>query len=96
MSYKIIPTETFKAQVKTLQKKYPHIRKDLEDLSRRLKQNPKTGKALGKGCDTDEEKSRHGAAKRWDSVVNNWRNLAQSGFYVNRDPQLLGKELRHI
>ena len=49
MSYKIIPTETFKTQVKTLQKKYPHIRKDLEDLSRRLKQNPKNGKALGSG-----------------------------------------------
>ena len=49
MSYKIIPTETFKAQVRALQKKYPHIRKDLEDLSRRLKQNPKGGKALGRG-----------------------------------------------
>ncbi len=46
MSYKIIPTETFKAQVRALQKKYPHIRKD---LSQRLKQNPKTGKALGRG-----------------------------------------------
>ncbi len=49
MSYKIIPTETFKTQVKTLQKKYPHICKDLEDLSRRLKHNPKSGKALGRG-----------------------------------------------
>jgi len=46
MSSKIIPTETFKIQVKTLQKKYPHIRKD---LSQRLKQNPKTGKALVRG-----------------------------------------------
>ena len=49
MSYKIIPTETFKTQVKTLQKKYPHIRQDLKDLSKRLKHNPKSGKALGKG-----------------------------------------------
>ena len=32
MSYKIIPTETFKTQVKTLQKKYPHIRQDLKDV----------------------------------------------------------------
>ena len=37
MSYKIIPTETFKAQVRTLQKKYPRIRQDLKDLSKRLK-----------------------------------------------------------
>jgi mRNA-degrading endonuclease RelE of RelBE toxin-antitoxin system len=49
MSYKIIPTETFKTQVRTLQKKYPHIRQDLKDLSKRLKHNPKSGKALGKG-----------------------------------------------
>ncbi len=43
MSYKIIPTETFKTQVKTLQKKYPHIRQDLKDLSKRLKHNPSIG-----------------------------------------------------
>ena len=49
MSYKIIPTETFKTQVRTLQKKYPHIRQDLKDLSKRLKHNPKSGKALGRG-----------------------------------------------
>jgi hypothetical protein len=39
MSYKIIPTETFKTQARTLQKKYPHIRQDLKDLSKRLKNN---------------------------------------------------------
>ena len=49
MSYKIIPTETFKTQVRTLQKKYPHIREDLKDLSKRLQNNPKSGKALGRG-----------------------------------------------
>jgi len=49
MSYKIIPTETFKAQVRALQKRYPRIRQDLKDLSKRLKQNPKSGKALGRG-----------------------------------------------
>lgn len=49
MSYKIIPTETFKTQVRTLQKKYSHIRRDLKDLNKRLLYNPKSGKALGKG-----------------------------------------------
>ena len=49
MSYKIIPTESFKAQVRTLQKKYPRIRQDLKELNQRLKQNLKSGKALGKG-----------------------------------------------
>lgn len=49
MSYKIIPTEYFKNQVRSLQKNYPHIRHDLKELVRILKQNPKEGKALGKG-----------------------------------------------
>lgn len=48
MSYKIIPTEYFKGQVRSLQKNYPHIRHDLKELSRTLSQNPKAGKALGK------------------------------------------------
>ena len=49
MNYKIIPTEYFKKQVRSLQKNYPHIRYDLKDLVRILKQNPKEGKRLGKG-----------------------------------------------
>ena len=49
MSYKIIPTETFKTHVRILQKKYHHIHQDLKILGKRLKHNPKSGKALGKG-----------------------------------------------
>ncbi len=49
MSYKIIPTETFKTQVRTLQKKYPHIRQDLQDLSKRLKHNPRAVRHQVKG-----------------------------------------------
>jgi mRNA-degrading endonuclease RelE of RelBE toxin-antitoxin system len=48
MNYKIIPTEYFKQQVRELIKAYPNIRKDLKELSRMLKENPKTGKPLGK------------------------------------------------
>ncbi|MDI6792441.1 MAG: hypothetical protein QME81_06185 [bacterium] len=50
MSYKIIPTEYFKQQVRSLQKSYPQIRHDLKALTGTLKQNPKAGKALGKGA----------------------------------------------
>jgi len=49
MSYKIIPTESFKQQVRALQKTYPHIRHDLKELNQTLKGNPKSGKPLGKG-----------------------------------------------
>jgi len=49
-----------------------------------------------KGYETDEEKAKHAAAKRWISAVNNWGNLGGWCFHVCRDPQLLGKELEHI
>jgi len=48
MNYKVIPTEYFKQQVRELMKYYPNIRKDLKELSRMLKENPKAGKPLGK------------------------------------------------
>ncbi len=48
MNYKIIPSEYFKQQVRELIKVYPNIRRDLKALSAMLKQNPKSGKPLGK------------------------------------------------
>lgn len=48
--------------------------------------------ALKKDYETDEEKAKHAAAKRWVSAANNWRNLGEWCFHVCRDPQLLGKE----
>ncbi len=48
MNYKIIPTEYFKQQARLLLKDYPCIRKDLKELNRMLKENPKCGKSLGK------------------------------------------------
>ncbi|WP_045217336.1 hypothetical protein [Desulfonatronovibrio magnus] len=47
MSYKLIPTQTFKDEVYQLIKKYPSIKSDLKDLSVILKNNPKAGNALG-------------------------------------------------
>ncbi len=49
-----------------------------------------------KGYETDEEKAKHAAAKRWISAVNNWGDIGEWYFNVCRDPQLLGKELEHI
>jgi hypothetical protein len=48
------------------------------------------------GYKTDEEKAKQAVAKRWISAVNNWGNPGQCYFYVSRDPQLIGKELKHI
>ncbi len=49
-----------------------------------------------KGCETDEEKAKHAAAKRWVYAVSNWGNLGRWFFHVCRDTQLLGKELEYI
>ena len=49
-----------------------------------------------KGYETDEEKAKHAAAKRWVSAVNNWGDLGHWCFHVCRDPQLPGKELEHL
>ncbi|MDZ7759156.1 MAG: hypothetical protein U5L00_02735 [Desulfovermiculus sp.] len=46
MNYKIIPTETFKREVRRLAKLYPNIKNDLQALHQDLVQNPKTGTPL--------------------------------------------------
>ncbi len=48
MNYKIIPTDYFKQQVRKLSKKYSHIKEDLQALNDLLKDNPRSGKPLGK------------------------------------------------
>ncbi|MFQ5647487.1 MAG: hypothetical protein ACE5GM_11205, partial [bacterium] len=44
----LIPTEYFKQQVRILIKDYPHIKRDLRELHKMLKENPKSGKSLGR------------------------------------------------
>jgi len=48
------------------------------------------------GYKSVERNAKHAAAKRLVSAVNNWGDLGQWCFHVCREPQLLGKELRHI
>ncbi|MCX6032462.1 MAG: hypothetical protein NT169_24615 [Chloroflexi bacterium] len=49
-----------------------------------------------KGLETDQDKAKHEAAKRWVAAVNNWGELGRWAFHVNHDPQVLGLELRHL
>ena len=49
-----------------------------------------------KGMFTDQDNAKHEAAKRWIAAVNNWGQLGKWGFHVNKDPQILGVELRHL
>ncbi|MFQ5436557.1 MAG: restriction endonuclease, partial [Anaerolineae bacterium] len=49
-----------------------------------------------KGYETDQDRAKHQAARRWVAAVNNWGKLGQWDFYVTRDPQLLRREAAFI
>jgi type III restriction enzyme len=49
-----------------------------------------------KGQVTDQDNAKHEAAKRWIAAVNNWGELGRWYFHPNKDPQMLGVELRSI
>jgi len=49
-----------------------------------------------KGVETEQDKAKHQGAKRWVSAVSNWGKLGRWRFHVNRDPQMLGRELRYL
>jgi type III restriction enzyme len=49
-----------------------------------------------KGYEDDETRAKHTAAKRWVSAVNNWGQLGRWEFHVCREPQQLGRELKHV
>ena len=42
---------------------------------------------------SDQDRAKHQAAKRWVSAVNNWGQLGRWAFHVCKDPQMLGREL---
>ena len=49
-----------------------------------------------KGMETDQDRAKHQAAKRWVAAVNNWGKLGQWAFDVCKDPQTLGRQLGHL
>lgn len=50
MSYKILVTDGFKKQAKSIAKKHRSLKSDLEKLTASLKENPLQGEPLGKDC----------------------------------------------
>lgn len=49
-----------------------------------------------KGMETEQDRAKHQAARRWITAVNNWGKLGKWEFHVNRDPQVLTNELSYI
>ena len=49
-----------------------------------------------KGLETNQDRAKHEAAKRWIEAVNNWGKLGQWAFHVCKDPQVLGTELGEL
>ncbi len=50
MSYKIKTIKVFDRQAKRLTKKYPSLKKELQELLHTLVYNPKHGDAIGDDC----------------------------------------------
>ena len=88
MSYKIIPTEYFKQQVRNFKKDYTHIRQDLKELHRMLKDNPKSGKPLGKKVykirlkSTDISKGKRGGFRVISYVVDKSKKIRLLTIYA--------------
>lgn len=49
-----------------------------------------------KGYETDQDRAKHQAAKRWVKAVNNWGQMGHWDFHVCKDPQMLLRELGYI
>ena len=47
-----------------------------------------------KGLETEEDRAKHEAAKRWVRAVNNWAKMGLWRFHVIKDPQVLLRELQ--
>ena len=50
MKYSVVPSSTFKRQVKRLLKKYPTLKTELLELEGELQRNPTLGTPLGTNC----------------------------------------------
>lgn len=49
-----------------------------------------------KGAETEQDRAKHEAARRWRDAVNHWGELGTWTFHVCRDPQVLRRELEWI
>jgi type III restriction enzyme len=49
-----------------------------------------------KGMETEQDRAKHQAARRWAEAVNNWGKLGRWDFHVCKDPQMLGRELEYL
>lgn len=50
MSISIIPIKSFLKDLKALSKKYPSLKKDIDEVVSTLKKDPEIGQPLGKDC----------------------------------------------
>jgi len=50
MSFNIIPIPAFRVEFKQLYKKYPSLKKEIEELGSLLESDPIQGTAIGKDC----------------------------------------------
>jgi type III restriction enzyme len=49
-----------------------------------------------KGMETEQDRVKHQAGRRWMEAVNNWGKLGKWDFHMCKDPQMLGRELGYL
>jgi type III restriction enzyme len=48
------------------------------------------------GIETEQDRAKHQAARRWKTAVKNWGELGKWEFHTCKDHQILERELRQI
>ena len=72
MSYRIVPTEKFKKEVKRLLKKFPSLKKDLKTLNEILTKNPESGTELVGGLFKVRMSIKSISDKELKALINNF------------------------
>lgn len=98
--YKIIPAKSFENDAKPLLKKYPSLRRELDDIGDELTENPTIGEPLGKNCYKirlairSKGKGKRGGARIITYVITEDEEVILLSIYdKNEKSDLLPKEL---
>lgn len=103
MSYKLIPSDEFKNNLKALHKKYRNIKKDVELLAEELLKDPFQGTELGKNTykirikNSDNNKGKSAGYRVITYIVKNENKIFLVSIYSkSKQDNILDIELKEI
>ena len=93
MKYKVIPTPEFIKNLKTLNKKYKSIKKDILELANKLENNPTLGTSLGNNTfkirlkNTDLNKGKSAGYRVVTYCINELKEISLVTIYSKSDKE---------